>query len=57
MLILILAQIIVFFTPISNIFNIVQLNLIQIWYTIIIVLLIFLIDEFSKNIIIKLFKD
>jgi Ca2+-transporting ATPase len=56
-LVLFIIQIIVFVTPIKNIFNIVNLNFIQIIYCFLVVILIFLIDELSKNIISKKFKD
>ena len=57
MIILGLIQILVFITPIKSIFKIVNINLFQIIYCLIVVILIFLIDELSKNIIIKVFKD
>lgn len=57
MIILGLIQILVFVTPIKSIFKIVNINLFQIIYCLIVVILIFLIDELSKNIIIKVFKD
>ena len=56
-LILAIIQIIVFTTPIKSIFNIVDLNLIQVLYSILIVIIIFLIDELSKNVVYKIFKD
>ena len=56
-LILACIQIIVFTTPIKSIFNIVDLNLIQVLYNILIVMIIFLIDELSKSIVYKIFKD
>ena len=57
MIILGLIQILAFITPIKSIFKIVNINLFQIIYCLIVVILIFLIDELSKNIIIKVFKD
>ena len=56
-LILAIIQILMFITPIKNIFNIVNLNLLQVIYCFLIVIIIFLIDELSKSIINKLFKD
>lgn len=56
-LILAIIQIMVFTTPIKSIFNIVDLNLIQVLYSILIVIIIFLIDELSKGIVYKIFKD
>ncbi len=55
--ILIIMQIIIFVTPLRNIFKIVKLNFSQILYCIIIVLFIFIIDELSKKIINRIFKD
>lgn len=52
-----LIQIIVFITPMKNIFNIVSLNFLQVISSFLIVILVFLIDEFSKRIISQLFKD
>lgn len=52
-----IIQIIVFTTPIKNVFNIVSLNLLQVIYCFLIVITVILIDELSKNIISKLFKD
>ena len=57
MFILILLNIIIFTTPLKEIFNISELNLIQVIFCILIVALMFMIDEFSKNIITKIFKD
>lgn len=57
MIILSIIQIIIFTTPLKNIFNIVGLNFIQVICCFLVVILIFLIDELSKNIINKLFKD
>lgn len=52
-----IIQIIIFITPLKSIFNIVDLKLFQVIYCFVIVILLFLTDELSKNIIIKLFKD
>ena len=57
MLLLSVIQIIIFTTPLKNIFNIVNLNFSQVIYCFLIVIFIFLIDELSKNLINKLFKD
>lgn len=56
-LLLFIIQIIMFTTPLKNVFKIVNLNLLQVIYCFSIVVFIFLIDELSKNIINKLFKD
>ena len=52
-----IIQIIIFITPLKSIFNIVDLKLFQVIYCFVVVILLFLTDELSKNIIIKLFKD
>ena len=52
-----IIQLLIFITPLKNIFNIVSLNLFQILYCFLIVILIFLIDELSKKLISKLFRD
>lgn len=57
MLVLGIIQIIIFTTPLKNMFSIVSLNLSQFIYCLLIVIFIFLIDEVSKNLINKLFKD
>ena len=57
MIILLLIQLLLFITPLKNIFGIVELSLFQLIYCIIIVLTIFLIDELTKNLLVKLFKD
>lgn len=56
-LLLAIIQIIVFSTPIKKIFNIVDLNFFQVAYCFLIVIIVFLIDELSKNIISKIFRD
>lgn len=57
MLVLGIIQIIIFITPLKSVFGIVGLNLLQFAYCFLIVLFIFLIDELSKKIIAKLFRD
>lgn len=57
MIILLLIQLLLFITPLKNIFGIVELSLFQLIYCIIMVLTIFLIDELTKNLLVKLFKD
>jgi len=57
MLVLGIIQIIIFNTPLKNMFSIVSLNLSQFIYCFLIVIFIFLIDETSKSLINKLFKD
>ena len=52
-----LVQIIIFITPLKNLFGIVALNGWQVSYCVLIILLMFLVDELSKNIISKIFKD
>ncbi|MGM9834277.1 MAG: cation-translocating P-type ATPase [Bacilli bacterium] len=52
-----IIQVIIFTTPLKNIFNIVSLDLLQFIYCFIIVIFIFLIDEVSKSWINKIFKD
>ena len=57
MIILLLIQILLFITPLKSMFGIVELSLFQLIYCIIMVLTIFLIDELTKTILVKLFKD
>ena len=52
-----LVQIIIFITPLKNLFGIVALNGWQVSYCVLIILLMFLVDELSKNIVSKIFKD
>ena len=52
-----IVQLLIFITPLKNIFNIVNLNLFQVFYCFLIVILIFLIDELSKKLLSKLFRD
>ena len=56
-LLLCILQILIFITPLKNIFKITTLTPIQLMYCLFIVLCIFLIDELSKNLIKKTFKD
>lgn len=57
MLLLIATQLIVFISPIKKIFNIADLNIMQVLISLAIVIIVFLIDEITKKIIVKLFKD
>lgn len=57
MLVLIVVNIIVFLTPLKSIFKIANLNLLQVLCCILIVAIMFIIDELSKKIINKLFRD
>ena len=57
MILLGIIQLIVFITPIRNIFNIVSLNLIQVLFCILVVILMFLIDEMLKGIMAKKIRD
>ena len=57
MIILGFLQVLLFITPLKYIFDIVDINMIQVLYCLIIVFFIFIIDELSKNIIIEKFKD
>lgn len=57
MLLLLVLQILVFVTPLRNIFNIITLSGIQIIFCMIIVLIIFLLDELTKKVVADLFKD
>ena len=52
-----LVQLFIYITPLKNLFGIVALNLWQTCYCLLIILLMFLVDELSKNIISKIFKD
>ena len=56
-ILLVFVQIIVFFTPVGQIFSIEALKISQVLYCLLIVALIFLIDEVCKKIIVKYFKD
>jgi len=57
MLILGIIQILLFVTPLKHIFHIVNLNAIQVCLCTLLVLVIFFIDEFTKPILRRLFKD
>ena len=52
-----IIQLLIFITPLKNLFGIVTLNLWQTCYCFLIIILMFLVDELSKNIISKIFKD
>ncbi len=54
---LFIIQIIIFTTPLKKIFQITSINFLQLAYTLIVVLVVFLIDEMIKKIIAKKFKD
>lgn len=57
LILLVIVQFIVFLTPIKDIFNIVPLNMYQVIYCILFVTIIFIIDELTKGVIKRLFKD
>lgn len=57
MFILGILQIVIFVTPVRNIFSICSLSLIQWFYCFVVVLIVFLIDEETKKLIDILFKD
>ena len=57
MLILSIIQLIVFLTPVRSIFNIVSLSLYQILFCILIVVIMFLVDEGLKKVISSKFRD
>ncbi|MBR1377143.1 MAG: cation-translocating P-type ATPase [Bacilli bacterium] len=57
MILLIIVQIIVFTTPIRYIFDITKLGIVEVLISILMVVSIFLIDEITKPLIVKLFKD
>lgn len=57
MILLGIIQLLVFITPIRNLFNIVSLNIYQVIICIVIVIILFIIDELTKKIITKTFKD
>ena len=56
-LLLIIIQIIVFISPIKNIFGIVDISFMQFIYCLFIVFVTFIIDEISKNILVNVFRD
>lgn len=57
LLVLAIIQVMVFTTPLKEIFNLVSLDLWQALYCLILVILMFSIDELSKGLLNKLFKD
>ena len=57
MLILLLIQIILFFTPIKTIFSLTDLSIVQVWFCFTITIIIFIIDELLKRILRHNFKD
>lgn len=57
MLILLLIQIILFFTPIKTIFGLTNLSIVQVWFCFTITIIIFIIDELLKRILRHNFKD
>ena len=57
MFILGIIQLIVFLTPVRSIFNIVSLSLYQILFCILIVVIMFLVDEGLKKVISSKFRD
>lgn len=56
-ILLIIIQIIVFTSPLKDILNLTTLSLYQFALYFLIVILVFLIEEYTKKIIVKLFKD
>lgn len=50
-------QLLIFLTPVKYVFGITNLNLIQVIYSFLVITLIFVIDEVSKNIVKVKFKD
>ena len=57
MLILLLIQLLLFFTPIKVIFNITDLTILQVGFCIIFTLFIFIVDEFLKKTLRSKFRD
>ena len=57
MILLGIVQLLIFITPLKHVFNISNISFIQVVYSVIVVALIFVIDEFSKNIVKNKFKD
>ncbi len=57
MILLGIVQLLIFITPLKHVFNISNISFIQVIYSVIVVALIFVIDEFSKNIVKNKFKD
>ena len=54
---LMIMQLIVFNTPIKHLFGIVSLSFVQVMYCVIMVFVVFVVDEVSKPLIVKHFKD
>lgn len=57
MMLLGIIQFVVFLTPIKKIFNIVSLSLSQVIFCILIVIVLFVIDELLKGVMTRMFKD
>lgn len=57
MLLLIGIQLIIFLTPLKEVFNIVKLNGMQVLYCLFIVFVVFIVDELSKKIMTTICKD
>ncbi len=57
MILLGIIQLLIFITPLKHVFNISNLNFIHIIYSVIVVALIFVLDELSKNLVKEKFKD
>ena len=57
MILLGIIQLLIFLTPLKHVFNISNLNFIHIIYSVIVVALIFVLDELSKNFVKEKFKD
>ena len=57
MLVLMAVNLIIFFTPVSSIFGVSSLNIVQIGYVLIIVVVVFLIDELTKDMVSERLKD
>ncbi len=57
MLVLMAVNLIIFFTPVSTIFGVSSLNIVQVGYVLIIVVVVFLIDELTKDIVSERLKD
>ena len=57
MILLIIIQLVVFITPVKNIFDIADIGILQLLYCLFIVIITFVIDEISKSILVSSFKD
>lgn len=57
MILLGIVQLLIFFTPLKHVFSITKLGFVQIIFSFLIIVLIFVIDEVSKNIITEKFSD